>query len=52
LLENAEAVKIQFTDQDEERVRKGLDAVGGAKGARYPGAVLAMCFADSPELES
>ncbi|OAG04605.1 aldo-keto reductase [Paraphaeosphaeria sporulosa] len=52
LLENAGAVKVNFTDEDEKRVRSGLDAIGGAKGARYPEANLAGCFGDSPELGS
>ena len=51
LVENAGAVRVEFTEEDERRVRKGLDAIGGAKGARYPEASLASCFADSPELE-
>ncbi|KAJ4293543.1 hypothetical protein N0V90_008826 [Kalmusia sp. IMI 367209] len=52
LLDNAGAVKVHFTDEDEKRVRKGLDAIGGAKGSRYPEAILAGCFGDSPELDS
>ncbi|KAF2448516.1 aldo-keto reductase [Karstenula rhodostoma CBS 690.94] len=52
LFENAGAVKVSFTAQDEKRVRSGLDAIGGAKGARSPEAVLAACFGDSPELDS
>lgn len=51
LIDNAGAVKVQFTEEDMERVRQGLDAVGGAKGARYPEAILAGCFGDSPELD-
>jgi hypothetical protein len=52
LLENAGAVKVNFTEEDEKRVRSGLNAIGGAKGARYPAFILAQCFGDSPELES
>jgi aryl-alcohol dehydrogenase-like predicted oxidoreductase len=50
LTQNADSVKVNFSDEDERRVRAGLDAIGGAKGARYPEAILAGCFADSPEL--
>ncbi|KAF2685164.1 Aldo/keto reductase [Lentithecium fluviatile CBS 122367] len=51
LIENAEAVRVEFKEDDEKRVREGLDAVGGAKGSRYPEAFLASCFADSPDLD-
>ena len=50
LKENADAVNVDFSQGDDERIRKGIDAVGGAKGSRYPGAFAALCFADSPEL--
>ncbi|KAL1593754.1 hypothetical protein SLS60_010486 [Paraconiothyrium brasiliense] len=52
LIENAGAVNVNFTEEDEKRVRSGLDAIGGAKGARYPEAVLTGCFGDSPEFGS
>lgn len=51
LIENAEVVRVKFTEEDEKRVRNRFDAVGGAKGSRYPEAYLASCFADSPKLE-
>ncbi|OCT51360.1 Aldo-keto reductase yakc [NADP(+)] [Cladophialophora carrionii] len=51
LEENAGAVNVDFSRGDDERIRKAIDAIGGAKGSRYPGAFAAMCFADSPELE-
>ncbi|CAI6336843.1 unnamed protein product [Periconia digitata] len=50
LLDNAGAVHIKFTKEDEQRVRDGLDAIGGAKGARYPESILSTCFVDSPEI--
>ena len=49
--ENAGAALVNFTAEDEREVRSMLERVGGAKGARYPAAVLAGCFGDSPELE-
>jgi hypothetical protein len=36
--------------EDEKEVRKMLDQVGGAKGTRYPAAIMGDCFSDSPEL--
>ena len=52
LKENAAAVNIEFSKEDDERVRKTIESVGGAKGARYPDAFLSSCFSDSPELAS
>jgi hypothetical protein len=52
LKENAGAVNVDFTKADDERIRNAIEAVGGAKGARYPSAHSAMCFGDSPELEN
>lgn len=51
LVENAGAAQIVFSEEDKKRVRNGLEAIGGAKGTRYPEAFLASCFADSPEFE-
>jgi hypothetical protein len=50
LRENAEAVEVKFTKEDEKKIREIIDNVGGAKGARYPEAILHMCFGDTPEL--
>jgi aryl-alcohol dehydrogenase-like predicted oxidoreductase len=51
LVENAGAARIAFSQADESRVRKALDAIGGATGARYPERYLALFFSDSPGLE-
>jgi diketogulonate reductase-like aldo/keto reductase len=51
LMENAEAVNILLSKEDDERIRKVIESVGGTKGARYPEATLSSCFGDSPELE-
>ena len=50
LQENAGAVHVEFSEEDEKAVRKMLDQVGGAKGTRYPAAFMEDCFGDSPEL--
>jgi diketogulonate reductase-like aldo/keto reductase len=50
LKENADAVKIEFSKEDDERIRKILETNGGSKGARYPEGILTLCFGDTPEL--
>lgn len=50
LLENAEAVNVVLSKQDDERIRKVIDGVGGTKGARYSDALISSLFGDSPEL--
>jgi hypothetical protein len=52
LKENAGAVNVEFSKEDDERIRKAIDSVGGSKGARYPGVFLLQLFGDSPELGS
>ena len=52
LKENAGGVSVSFSKDDEDRISKILDGIGGTKGARYPAAFMAMCFADSPELDN
>lgn len=52
LEENAGALQVEFSQEDEKRIRNILDKVGGAKGARYTPAVLAGCFGDTPALET
>ncbi|KAF2767785.1 aldo-keto reductase [Teratosphaeria nubilosa] len=49
LEENANAVKIQLSKQDEQEIRKAIESVGGSKGDRYPPAMMARLFGDSPE---
>nr|OQO29924.1 hypothetical protein B0A51_02920 [Rachicladosporium sp. CCFEE 5018] len=51
LIENADAVKVTFSKQDEADIRKAIESVGGSKGLRYPEAMMAKCFGDSPELK-
>ena len=51
LIENAGAVKVEISKEDNEKIRKVIESVGGGKGARYSGAFMASCFADSPELK-
>jgi diketogulonate reductase-like aldo/keto reductase len=51
LKENSGAVNVEFSREDDERVRKIVENVGGSRGARYPAAHLSMCFGDSPEFD-
>jgi diketogulonate reductase-like aldo/keto reductase len=51
LLENAEAANVVLSKEDDERIRKVIESVGGTKGARYPDASLSSLFGDSPELD-
>ncbi|KAH8786441.1 aldo-keto reductase [Hyaloscypha sp. PMI_1271] len=51
LIENSEAVNVVLSKEDDERIRKVIDSVGGTKGARYPAALVSSLFGDSPELE-
>lgn len=50
LEENAGAVDVKLSAEDEQRIRQAIESVGGTKGARYPPAMLAHCFGDTPEL--
>lgn len=52
LQENAGAVNVKLSIEDETRIRTMIESVGGTKGARYPDAHLSMCFGDSPELST
>lgn len=52
LVENAEAINVKLTKEEELDFRKAVDSVGGGKGERYPPAMLARCFVESPELPS
>lgn len=51
LEDNAAAVNVHLSKDEEAKIRKAVESVGGAKGTRQPPALLAQCFADSPELE-
>ena len=50
LQENAEAVNVKISDQEMTEIRKAIEAIGGMQGERYPAAMMAACFGDSPEL--
>lgn len=50
LKDNAGAVNVDFSSEDDSRVRMAIDSVGGSKGGRYPEAYLHQCFGDTPEL--
>lgn len=50
LEENAAAVDVKLSKDDEAQIRKAIDDAGGSKGERYPAAMLAKCFGDSPEI--
>lgn len=50
LEENAGAVHVQLSKEEEAKIRQAIDSVGGSKGARYPEGFMAVCFGDSVEL--
>ena len=50
LQQNAEAINVEFTAEDDRRIRKAIDDVGGTKGDRYPAMFQFACFGDTPEL--
>ncbi|KAI1266687.1 aldo-keto reductase [Xylariaceae sp. FL1019] len=50
LEENAQAVKFTLTKDEELKIRKAIESVGGSKGDRYPEAMSGVLFGDSPEL--
>ncbi|KAH8803397.1 aldo-keto reductase [Xylogone sp. PMI_703] len=52
LEENAQAINITLSKEDEVKIRKAIDSVGGMKGARYPPLMMEKCFGDSAELDS
>lgn len=52
LEENAKAVDVTLTEEEERVFRKAVESVGGGKGARYPPAMMSKCFGDSPELKA
>lgn len=52
LKENAGAVNIVLSKEDDEKIRKTIESVGGSSGARYPEAIMSSCFGDTPELGS
>lgn len=50
LEENVDAVNVKLSKEEEASIRKTIESVGGSKGARYPPAMMARLFGDSPEL--
>ncbi|OAA66892.1 aldo-keto reductase [Niveomyces insectorum RCEF 264] len=51
LEENAAAVKVTLTKEEEEDVRKTIESAGGSKGDRYPPFMMAVLFGDTPPLK-
>lgn len=51
LKDNAGAVSVEFTREDDKRVREAIESVGGAKGARYPEAYMSQLVGNTPELD-
>jgi aryl-alcohol dehydrogenase-like predicted oxidoreductase len=52
LEENAAASSIMFSSEDQQRIRRAIESVGGSKGERYPPVLMARCFGDTPELSA
>ena len=52
LQENAEAVNVKISSDEMREIRAAIEAVGGMQGERYPAAMMAACFGDSPALQS
>nr|POE96893.1 aldo-keto reductase yakc [nadp(+)] [Quercus suber] len=50
LEENAQAAEVRLSAEDMAEIRRVIESAGGSKGARYPPAMMARCFGDSPEL--
>jgi aryl-alcohol dehydrogenase-like predicted oxidoreductase len=51
LEENGKAVEVQLSKDEVQSIRNEIEKAGGGKGARYPPAMMAKCFGDSPELQ-
>ena len=50
LEENAKAIDVKLSDAEVQEIRDEIEKVGGGSGERYPPAMMARCFGDSPEL--
>jgi len=50
LEENAKAVDVKLTKDEEAKIRQAIEKAGGSKGARYGAAMIDKCFGDSREL--
>jgi diketogulonate reductase-like aldo/keto reductase len=51
LEENVAAADVKLSSEEETDIRKAIERVGGSKGARYPPAMMARLFGDSPPLK-
>lgn len=51
LEENAKATDIKLSDAEVQEIRSAIEKAGGGKGERYPPAMQAHVFGDSPELK-
>lgn len=51
LEENAHAIDVKLSPDEIQQIRSEIEKAGGGKGARYPPAMMAKCFGDSPELK-
>lgn len=51
LEENAKASEVKLTNEEVAEIRKEIEKVGGGHGARYPPAMMAVTFGDSPPLK-
>ena len=51
LEDNAGAVDVHLSKEEEAEIRKAIESVGGSKGERYPANMMSRLFGDSPELK-
>ena len=49
LEDNAGAVDVHLSKEEEAEIRKAIESVGGSKGERYPPNMMSRLFGDSPE---
>ncbi|KAK7757476.1 hypothetical protein SLS62_000491 [Diatrype stigma] len=52
LEENAQAIEVKLSEEEDKQLRKAIDSVNGSKGDRYPPAMMGRLFGDSPELDT
>ncbi|KAI1433344.1 aldo-keto reductase [Xylaria sp. CBS 124048] len=50
LLDNIKAAYVVVTKEDDARIRKAIDSVGGTKGDPYAAALMPFLYGDTPEL--
>jgi aryl-alcohol dehydrogenase-like predicted oxidoreductase len=51
LKQNAKAIDVKISNTDEKDIREAIERAGGGKGARYPPAMMSMCFGDNLDLK-